>query len=136
MRINKPEDLQQFVLLWNSYNELSPMNECKNYKHKRIINKLQNNDFNFNDTKEKEQFIKLTEILTETIYNNKNCFEKYGEKYRPSKVYEEEELNYCSDVYYYLIFQVNCDTNHQNDFNRQCEEPKKVVFINVNQNQT
>jgi hypothetical protein len=68
--------LKGFVTLWDSYCTRLPVNDIDFESYLKIINKLRNDDMVFSEIKEKQIFIVLIEIMSETIYNEETDFEK------------------------------------------------------------
>ncbi len=97
------EELKKFVTLWHDYFALLPMNDYEFDQYLKIINKLRNNDMKFNDAKENKNFIILIEIMAQSIYNYKKYDDKYDDEYyHQTKLYDDDELNYCSRILNYL----------------------------------
>ena len=74
-----PEELQAlkgFVTLWDSYCTRLPVNDIDFESYLKIINKLRNDNVVFSEIKEKQIFIVLIEIMSETIYNEESDLEK------------------------------------------------------------
>ncbi len=96
-------NLKKFISIWNSYNIYLPINEFEFDKYLKIINKLRNNNENFDKIEEKMDFIELVEIMADTIYTICDCADKYEiDYYQRTKTYDETELNYCSSILDYL----------------------------------
>jgi hypothetical protein len=75
--------LKGFVTLWDSYCCRLHVNDIDFASYLKIINKLRNDDMVFSEIKEKQIFIVLIEIMSETIYNEETDLEK---------------INYCSNI--------------------------------------
>ena len=66
-----------------------------------VIHKLRNKSSL--DIQEKKIFIELIEQIADTIYTVNNCSDKYAAKYgtnyyQQTKIYDEPELNCCSNL--------------------------------------
>lgn len=120
--------MEQFITLWNDYRAVLPINEYEFDKYMKIITKLRNQD-EF-DIQDKQVFIELIDIMAETIYTTNSCADKYETKYgttyyQQTRVYEEPELNYCSELL----------TKIQNEIMRDIEDGyDKAFYENVIQN--
>ena len=98
-------EMKEFITIWNNYFSILPINDYEYDKYVNIIIKLRKeSELEF---KEKKIFIELLEIMGNTIYTINNCADKYESKYgttyyEQTKIYEEQELNYCSRLMNYL----------------------------------
>ena len=54
--------------------------------------------------------------MADTIYTNNNCFDKYGiTYYQQTKEYEEQELNYCSNILNHIESEIYWDLENKYD---------------------
>jgi hypothetical protein len=83
MMTEELQALKGFVTLWDSYCSRLHVNDIDFASYLKIVNKLRNDDMDFSEIKEKQMFIVLIEIMSETIYNEETDFEK---------------INYCSGI--------------------------------------
>jgi hypothetical protein len=108
-------EMKPFIALWDSYVSCLPINDYECDKYSKIINKLRNNEIDFSKT-EKLNFIELVEIMADIIYNNTNGIDKYPDDYYSStKIYDEPELNYCSNLLNYLENKIISDSEDAYD---------------------
>ncbi len=75
MNSEELQALKGFVTLWDSYCTRLPVNDIDFASYLKIINKLRNDDMVFSEIKEKQIFIVLIEIMSETIYNEETDLE-------------------------------------------------------------
>ena len=68
--------LKGFVSLWDSYYTRLPVNDIDLASYLKIVNKLRNDDMDFSEIKERQIFIVLIEIMSETIYNEESDLKK------------------------------------------------------------
>ena len=76
MNIEELNALKGFVTLWDSYYTRLPVNDIDLASYLKIVNKLRNDDMDFSEIKEKQMFIVLIEIMSETIYNEESDLKK------------------------------------------------------------
>jgi hypothetical protein len=95
------ELIEDFINIWNNNYIMLPVHDYEFGKFVKIINKLRKKSKL--DISEKKIFIKLIEIMAETIYTINNCADKYENTYyQQTKIYDESELNCCSKLLNYL----------------------------------
>ena len=95
------QDLLDFEIIWNNYNNIVPCNESELYNYMKIITKIRSNDFNF--VEDKNVFINLIQIMSITIYNSKKMNEIFNEQFNENKEYSDVELNCCYYLKKYLM---------------------------------
>lgn len=108
------ELIEDFINIWNNNYIMLPIQDYEFGKFVKIINKLRKKS-NF-DIPEKKIFIELIEIMAETIYTINNCADKYETTYyQQTKIYDEPELNCCSNLLHYLETELSYDSEHNYD---------------------
>ena len=112
------EFIEEFIIIWNNYNNMLSIQANDFDKFIIIINKLrQKSKLEF---QEKNIFIELIELMADTIYAINNCADKYESKYgttyyQQTKKYEEPELNCCSNLINYLETELYRDLENEYD---------------------
>ena len=76
MNIEELNALKGFVTLWDCYYTRLPVNDIDLASYLKIVNKLRNDDMDFSEIKERQMFIVLIEIMSETIYNEESDLKK------------------------------------------------------------
>ena len=112
------ESIKEFITIWNDYNNMLSIQPYEFDKFLNLINKLKNTSVL--DIKEKKIFIELIEIMADTIYTINNCVDKYETKYettyyQQTKIYDEPELNCCSNLLNYLESEISWDLENEYD---------------------
>lgn len=112
------ELLEEFIILWNNYNDMLSIHANDFDKFIIIINKLKQKSKL--EIKEKQTLIELIELMADTIYTNNNCAYKYKSihgttHYQQTKKYEEHELNCCSNLINYLESELCWDFENEYD---------------------
>ena len=108
------ELIEEFIGVWNNNFNMLPIQEYEYDKFVNVINKLRNKSIL--DIPEKKIFIELIEIIAETIYTINNCADKYETTYyQRTKIYDEPELNCCSNLLNYLESEISCDFENEYD---------------------
>ncbi len=110
-------ELKPIIALWDNYYNVINLGGCDIDSHSKTICKLQNGDFNFKEIKEKYKLVQLIEIIAVTIYNKKN----YVDKYNTNKIYNDEELNYCSRIINCFCKEIFEDEYEENVTNKMLE---------------
>ena len=91
------ELIEKFINIWYDNCKVLSVQPCEFEKFVDLINKLRNKSRL--GVQEKKIFIELIEIMAETIYTINNCADKYGTTYyQQTKIYDEPELNCCSNL--------------------------------------
>lgn len=113
MCYNMKFDITKLITLLNNYYSVLPINELKN--HTTIINELRLKNLDVNKIK-KTELLQLVEVIADTIYTEKKCVDKYHiDYYQQTKIYDEPELNYCSDFMTYLQHEIEWDNENAYD---------------------
>ena len=112
------ELIKEFIIIWDNYNNMISIQENDFNKFIIIINKLRQKSKLV--IQEKIIFIKLIELMADTIYEINNCSDKYESKYgttyyQQTKKYEEPELNCCSDILNYIESEIYWDLENEYD---------------------
>lgn len=106
------EFIEEFIIIWNNYNNVISIQPNEFDKFIKIINKLRQKSKL--EIQEKYIFIELIEIMADTIYND--YVNKYDSTYyQQTKKYEEPELNCCSELLNYLETEVCRDLENEYD---------------------
>ena len=120
-----------FINIWNNNCNMLSIQEYEFDKFIKIINKLKKKVKL--EIQEKQTFIKLIELMAETIYKINNCGDKYESKYgttyyQQSKEYEEPELNCCSNLLNNLESEIYWDLENEYDiaFTKSLESNKMI----------
>jgi hypothetical protein len=96
---------EEFINIWHNYSNVISVQPPEFDKYVKVINKVKN--ANNLDIQEKQTFIELIHIVAETIYTINNCDDKYKTiddnfgmitYYQQTKIYDEPELNCCSNL--------------------------------------
>lgn len=107
------ELIEEFIDIWNDNYKMLSIQPYKFEKFVNVVNKLKNK--NVLDIQEKKIFIELIEIMAETIYAI-NCVNKYGTTYyQQTKIYDEPELNCCSNLLNNLESEICYDLENEYD---------------------
>lgn len=108
------ELVEEFINIWNNNANTLSIQPYEFDKFVNIINKLRKKSKL--DIQEKKIFIELIEIMAETIYRINNCADKYGTTYyRQTKIYDEPELNCCSNLLNNLESEICWDLENEYD---------------------
>lgn len=120
-------EIKEFIIIWNKYYNVLPINVFEFDKYVKIINKLRNrcvlefkNKITYIeliDIIDITIFRELIEVMADAIYTVENCSDKYSNiyemnYYQQTKIYDELELNCCSHLLNYLeqeaeLYQIN-----------------------------
>jgi hypothetical protein len=97
------EFIEEFISIWNTYYDANtlPIQATDYDKFIIIVNKVkQKGKLEIEDT---QIFIELVELMADAIYTHHNCADKYDTTYyQQTKIYEEPELNCCSNLLRHL----------------------------------
>lgn len=130
------ELIEEFIIIWNNYFSVIPIQPNELDKYIIIIKKLRQKSKL--EIQEKKIFIELIELMADSIYTINNCAEKYESKYgttyyQQTKKYEETELNCCSNLINYLESELCCDFENEYDigFTKSVLSNKNTINIIV-----
>jgi len=123
------ELVEEFINIWNNNANMLSIQPYEFDKFKNIINKLRKKSRL--DIQEKKIFIELIEIMAETIYGINNCADKYETKYgttyyQQTKIYDEPELNCCSNLLNNLESEICWDLENEYDIEFTKQYLKKL----------
>jgi len=112
------ELIEEFINIWNDNCNMLSIQLYEFDKFENVINNLIKKSRL--DIQEKKIFIELIEIMAETIYTINNCANKYETKYgtnyyQQTKIYDEPELNCCSNLLNNLESEIECDLENEYD---------------------
>jgi hypothetical protein len=95
-------NIKGIITLWNIYCVLLPLHCCEFEKCVKIINLIQKDEIL--SQKDKKELYHLTELLAESIYKDtyNDCDLDDECYYQKTKIYDKQELNYCSTLLLYL----------------------------------
>jgi hypothetical protein len=113
-------ETKDFVAIWDDYRSMLPDDS---HIYEGIIIKLKNNDTNFN-IEEKSHFHELVELIADAIYTVKistNIHCTVGTHYRQTQIYDEPQLDYCSNLLDYLDNEIirHMDDSYDKAFTQQ-----------------
>ena len=122
------ELIEEFINIWNDNSNMLPIQMHEFDKFENVINKLRKKSTL--DIQQKKIFIELIEIMAKTIYTINNCADKYGNTYyQVTKIYDEPELNCCSNLINNLESEIYRDLEDEYDiaFTKQYLESNKMT---------
>jgi hypothetical protein len=112
------ELITEFINIWRDNCNMLSIQPYEFEKFVNIINKLRN--ASRLEIQDKNTFIELIELMAETIYTINNCADKYEPKYgttyyQQTKIYDEPELNCCSNLLNNLETEICYDLENEYD---------------------
>ncbi len=119
------EFIDEFINIWNNNCNMLSIQSCEFDKFVNFINNLRKKSRL--DIQEKKIFIELIETMAETIYTINKYADKYGTTYyQQTKIYDEFELNCCSNLINYLESEISWDLENTYDIAFTKEYLKKI----------
>lgn len=117
--------MDNFIEIWTNNANMLPIQYYEFDRFINIINKLKKKSIL--NIQEKKIFIELLELMAETIYTINNYADKYGTTYyQQTKIYDEPELNCCSNLLHKLELEIleELENNYDIEFIQSCTQSK------------
>ena len=108
------ELIEEFINVWNDNCNMISIQQNDFNKFINVINKFKKKSCL--DIQEKKIFIELIEMIADTIYIVDNCVDKYETTYyQQTKIYDEPELQCCSNLLNKLESEIAWDLENEYD---------------------